>query len=116
VDVQEERGKADTDSIAKRFFSSYEIELLGSIEDDNERRHMFFRIWAAKEAYIKMTGMGLREELSDFSVSLEEMIIRQGHPEETSGYIREPLPLTGNVLTVCFGEPIRKLYIEEIFF
>ncbi len=116
VDVQEERGKADTDSIAGRFFSSYENELLGSIEDENERRHMFYRIWAAKEAYIKMTGMGLREELSDFSVSLEEMIIRQGHPEETSGYIREPLPLTGNVLTVCFGEPIRKLYIEEIFF
>ncbi len=116
VDVQEERGKSDTDSIAKRFYSTYENELLNEIEDDKERRHMFYRIWAAKEAYIKMTGMGLREELSDFSVSLDEMMIRKGHPEETTGYIREPLPLTGNVLTVCFGEHIQKLYIEEVFF
>lgn len=115
IDVQEE-SVSDTDKLARRFFSEKENEMLGKIEDDEERSHMFFRIWSAKEAYIKMTGYGLREDLGGFHISYDDMEIRTGSPEATAGYIIEPLPLIGNVLTVCIGQKTDNIYLNEVVF
>jgi phosphopantetheine--protein transferase-like protein len=69
--------------IARRFFAEDELEyLLGkrSPEDSNfggaayadadgtQTREAFFRVWTAKEAYIKYTGDGMSLGLSSFSV------------------------------------------------
>jgi 4'-phosphopantetheinyl transferase len=115
IDVQEER-VSDPDKLAERFYSDKENEILRKIEDDEERSHMFFRIWSAKEAYIKMTGYGLQEDLSGFHISFDDMEIRKGSPEATAGYIIEPLPLIGNVLTVCIGERTDNINLQEVAF
>ncbi|WP_026495293.1 4'-phosphopantetheinyl transferase family protein [Butyrivibrio sp. WCD3002] len=115
IDVQEER-VSDPDKLAERFYSDKENEILRKIEDDEERSHMFFRIWSAKEAYIKMTGYGLQEDLSGFHISFDDMEIRKGSPEATAGYIIEPLPLIGNVLTVCIGERTDNINLQEVVF
>jgi 4'-phosphopantetheinyl transferase len=115
IDVQEER-VSDSDKLAERFFSEKENEMLRKIADDEERSHMFFRIWSAKEAYIKMTGHGLQEDLSGFHISFDDMEIRRGSPEVTAGYIIEPLPLIGNVLTVCIGERTDNINLNEVVF
>ena len=44
------------------------------------------------------------------------MEIRRGSPEVTAGYIIEPLPLIGNVLTVCIGERTDNINLNEVVF
>ena len=51
--------------IAKRFFTPAEYRLCLARED------MFYRLWTAKESYIKYTGRGLSLALDRFEVTLE---------------------------------------------
>lgn len=62
IDVEEINSGADTQSIAKRFFSPDEqTHVLGCKE-------RFYEIWTAKESYIKYVGKGLQMGLDSFSV------------------------------------------------
>lgn len=62
--------------ISKRFFKPDEQEyVLGSAtgdesddEPDEAMKNRFFRIWTAKEAYMKFTGNGFTEGFKNFSV------------------------------------------------
>lgn len=56
-------------SIAKRFFTEKEYDYLVSLPED-EKSEAFFRIWTAKESYVKALGDGLSKELSDFEVTI----------------------------------------------
>ena len=58
--------------IAERFFAPRERELLMACEDRQEQRELFFRIWALKESYMKLTGLGMRLGLSEFAVDPKE--------------------------------------------
>ena len=58
VDIQEMRNAKEM-SLAKRFFSEGECRALERCGNDEERRRMFFRMWARKEAYGKLTGQGI---------------------------------------------------------
>ncbi len=114
VDVQEMEMRSDPDNIADRFFSKEENEYLKKIADTDERNREFFRLWSAKEAFIKMTGTGLRRELATFTVNLEGMTVTESHSEGVSGYILEPLTLIRSILVICFGEKLEKLYTKKI--
>lgn len=52
--------------IAKRFFTQTEYDYIYAHREDTARR--FTRIWTEKEAYIKRTGLGLRQPLNEFCV------------------------------------------------
>lgn len=58
VDIQEMRNAKEV-SLARRFFSEGECAMLEYCENDEERSQMFFRMWARKEAYGKLTGQGI---------------------------------------------------------
>lgn len=45
--------------LAKRFFSEPECQELVRCEETRERQELFFRLWARKEAYGKLTGEGV---------------------------------------------------------
>ncbi len=63
--------------IAERFF--FERERLWYQDAGEEvRRERFYRIWAAKEAYIKWTGNGLTEGLSSFEVDPDKGMVNNG--------------------------------------
>lgn len=68
VDVQDTGVKTDVMRISSRFFSPAEQHFLSSLPPDLQRI-MFFRIFSCKEAYVKMTGRGLSEDFSSFSIS-----------------------------------------------
>ena len=70
VDVEQIREDFDTDAIARRFFSTHEVQQLFSL-DPAERHQAFFRCWTRKEAYIKAVGTGLSLPLGQFDVSLK---------------------------------------------
>ena len=70
VDV-EDVGRRTNLSIAGRFFSPAEADLV-SKAPDGEKRALFFDIWTLKEAYIKAVGKGLSIPLNSFSFNANE--------------------------------------------
>lgn len=61
--------------IAKRFFGENEAALLASFPN-SQKADIFFKIWTAKEAFIKALGKGLAFPLTDFEVTIEDSDIR----------------------------------------
>lgn len=68
IDIQFKAGKK-SDLIAKRFYSDFEKDFLDSIDECN-KKDVFFDIWAAKEAYVKMTGDGLKKDFKSFDADI----------------------------------------------
>lgn len=69
VDLEAVRNIAEVEQIARRNFSSGEIDALFALPE-HERQDAFFRGWARKEAYVKALGSGLSTPLDRFEVSL----------------------------------------------
>jgi 4'-phosphopantetheinyl transferase len=69
VDVEHLRDNIEFEMLAARYFSPLEAEPLASLEG-NELKRQFFRIWTAKEAYIKAIGQGLQIPLDQFDVAV----------------------------------------------
>ena len=67
VDVEAERPLRDMERLARKKFSSDELEALMRAPP-SARLSAFFRIWTLKEAYLKAIGTGLATRLSSFSV------------------------------------------------
>lgn len=65
VGVDVERLSDANMRIAGRFFTENEYK---HIESSKDRDKEFYRVWTAKEAYIKMLGTGLSTSLSSFDV------------------------------------------------
>lgn len=63
------RGMSD---IIDHFFSAKEKAYLASISVE-KKRETFYRIWTAKEAFLKATGEGLSDALHDIEVSFENI-------------------------------------------
>ncbi len=68
-DVEGRKSNVRGRDIAKRFFSSSEVEEYMAF-DEQERQFRFFDYWSLKESYIKAKGKGLAISLGKFSFSL----------------------------------------------
>lgn len=57
--------------LAKRYFTGEEA---GRMEEAarEEQKELFYRFWTAKEAYVKLTGKGLKQGLNSFRADLEK--------------------------------------------
>ena len=62
IDVQEKR-PARFEALARRFFHPEEVAFL----QQNDFQE-FYRIWTAKESYVKLTGSGIDSHFASFSV------------------------------------------------
>lgn len=58
VDVEQVRADTDIMTIARRWFTPRETEVIGLLSA-REQRGAFFRFWTRKEAYLKAVGDGL---------------------------------------------------------
>lgn len=68
IDVQEHRGY--NEKISKRFFHEEEKKILEAVSDPVEKEILFYKIWTCKEAYIKYTGKGMRQDLRNFCCNM----------------------------------------------
>ena len=59
VGIDMEGHRADSCSVAKRFFSAHENIWIEEGTSQEERDRRFLRLWTLKEAYSKMTGEGI---------------------------------------------------------
>jgi 4'-phosphopantetheinyl transferase len=66
VDIQEEQTVEDR--LAERFFTAGEYEELRKLDNDRERKRLFFRLWTVKESYMKLNGKGLSQGLDSFRI------------------------------------------------
>lgn len=102
----------DAMKLAKRFFPEPECEALSRCEGTQERQELFFRLWARKEAYGKLTGEGvvsvLDRDMRDADADWQEFLPPEGYaaavctaggapelrPEQTAGTggTLDPLP------------------------
>jgi 4'-phosphopantetheinyl transferase len=73
IDVEFMREPVEIADLAQRFFSPYETALLANVPIEN-RPKAFFRIWTAKESFVKATGAGLSLELSSFDIDLDQKL------------------------------------------
>ena len=84
VDVERRRRGIATEAIAGKFFSPGEAAWLRELEEA-EREEAFYRIWTAKEAFVKAHGAGLSFGLGEFTVSVAgayRMVEIRGGTEE----------------------------------
>jgi 4'-phosphopantetheinyl transferase len=110
VDVEYIRTMQDADSIAKRFFSAREYEVLQTLPA-SQKMQGFFNCWTRKEAYLKALGDGLARPLDEFEVSLvpgeaASLLHVVGRPEETSRWRLEAFtPAPGYVAAIAGEGP-----------
>ncbi len=67
VDVEKIRTVPNINEIALRVCQTDEAMALNSLADD-QKQEAFFRLWTAKEAFVKATGQGLSRSFQSFSV------------------------------------------------
>jgi 4'-phosphopantetheinyl transferase len=67
IDVEYLRSMPEAESLAKRFFAEAEHALIQALPIE-EQAHAFFRLWTAKEAYLKATGQGLGHPLDQVEI------------------------------------------------
>ena len=73
VDLEYLRQMPDLLKIARRFFSPQEYKLLVEASDE-ARLELFFRLWTAKEAYLKAIGTGIADSLADVELAIDDVI------------------------------------------
>lgn len=92
-DVQRIENKPDDRilAIGKRFFSVNEVAKMQELmQEKNEGfKRVFYLIFSAKEAYIKMTGEGLKRAMDSFEIPLDDEIISELSNERKIGIKRE---------------------------
>ena len=112
VGCDAEKIKKAPAKIARRYFTANEcsyLERWGQSAYDET----FFRIWTAKEAYLKMTGEGLGQGLDQIEIRLQEdgvSVWRDGRMAEC--HVKE-YHVPGYQVTVCAEE---EDFSEKIFF
>ncbi len=73
VDVEYIRPMPEAENLAQRFFSRKEFEKISTLLSEEKNRE-FFKLWTAKEAYLKAIGKGISGGLEKVEVSTHEPI------------------------------------------
>lgn len=70
VDVEVRKANLDCLKLAERFFAPAEAQAMATLHGDAQQR-LFYRLWTAKEAYLKGRGVGLSFGLERFEIVFE---------------------------------------------
>lgn len=102
IGIDVERISRGSIKIAKRFFTDNEYNF---IKAGREQSEAFCEIWTAKEAYVKMLGVGLSKPFKSFDVldkSLDCCFMTKRLPEY--------------ILTVCAEQAVSEITVNETDF
>ncbi|MDJ0846653.1 4'-phosphopantetheinyl transferase family protein [Crocosphaera sp.] len=80
VDVEYIRPMPEAESLAKRFFSQNEFEHISRLSPEEKNRE-FFKLWTAKEAYLKAIGQGIGGGLEKVEIATDEPVRFVNLPE-----------------------------------
>ncbi|WP_107670767.1 4'-phosphopantetheinyl transferase superfamily protein [Cyanothece sp. BG0011] len=71
VDIEYIRPMSEAENLARRFFSQAEFEQI-SLLSSQEKEREFFKLWTAKEAYLKAIGKGISGGLEKVEISTKK--------------------------------------------
>lgn len=74
IDIEDRKRRADTEHLAKRFFSEFERALIDRAKNSNE---VFFKLWTRKESLLKSDGCGITVTLSEVDVTENEVVFNK---------------------------------------
>lgn len=77
IDIENSSRHADLDGIAHKVFTERERLALDALES-GEKAALFFRLWTAKEAFLKATGRGLSLDPASIEAHLPNAAARLG--------------------------------------
>ncbi|KAL3358101.1 hypothetical protein AABB24_015312 [Solanum stoloniferum] len=105
VDVEEKERttKHNILTLARRYFSKHELEVLTAIGDPYIQQQEFIKLWTLKEAYVKALGKGFSgAPFKTFTIRLGSSIGEHFHPSqnssaEASEIVVDPLDNTENL-------------------
>ena len=106
-DIQYESDKSDESDefidIANRFFSEKEIELINNMDNNEDKKDMFYRIWTLKESYIKLLGIGIDKSFSKTQIYFDndQIKVKTDNDIDTSVYFEEITLLDLDSLYKC---------------
>lgn len=111
VDIQKEvpAGK----NLAERFFTPADCRELSEC-DENDREHLFFRMWSIKESFIKMTGKGMRQGIASFEIDWHHRWIWEKEKKMPSACFTEYRHLPGYSFCVCAEKAGQEVVWREI--
>ncbi|TMW87904.1 hypothetical protein EJD97_019291 [Solanum chilense] len=87
VDVEEKERttKHNILTLARRYFSKHELEVLTAIGDPYIQQQEFIKLWTLKEAYVKALGKGFSgAPFKTFTIRLGSSIGEHFHPSQNS--------------------------------
>lgn len=111
------------DDVVSQFFHPKEQQSYFSDCDSERRRDTFFRLFSCKEAYTKLTGLGLNEDFSSFYAALNEegslVRIHNSATDKAVGYsavreLSDPDVCGDYALACCMYDPFSPPEIRKI--
>ena len=102
IDIEHARRKVDVEGVGRRVFTRLEQDGLRKLGEASALRE-FFRLWTAKEAYLKATGSGLSVDPASIEANLERgQFSPAGDELERLPYALKELE-TANHFQVCIA-------------
>jgi len=93
LDVEVSTHMPEAQALARRFFSDEESQLIQSLAE-NARDEAFFRIWTAREAFLKAKGIGLTQQLSEIVIPSQRVELNRFIRMTSGGRQRKSLSLS----------------------
>ena len=100
--------------VAKRFFHEDEYAFLEACEEEKEKQRMFYRLWTAKESFVKMTGQGMRRSFQSFIADIPAQ--RVWDETKTAFYLQEYDLGDGYCYTCCSTGKAFATQMQQITF
>jgi 4'-phosphopantetheinyl transferase len=118
VDVEKLRPVPNAESLARRFFSPAEGELVGAALDP-ERDRAFLRIWTQKEAWLKATGLGVGMRLAEVETEADpekppRLLAISGDRERARRWSFAEAEIPGAVCVVAIEARISEVTAHQI--
>lgn len=102
ADIQEMRPWKE--NVARRFFANDEYERILR-EHEEEKKNVFYKLWAAKESYGKLTGDGIGKGVSQFLTS-EDFAMITDTEKNTTARIKTYHSIPDYMVCVCVKEEV----------
>jgi 4'-phosphopantetheinyl transferase len=84
--------------------------------DEKQAEELFFRLWTAKESYLKLTGQGITAGMDGFRADLSQGVILDAGDGSKKAYIKEYHPLEDYFITAAAGEKDFLVLTKRIYY